>query len=302
MKRKIIKLGSATLVTSLPSKWAKKLNIKAGSEVNLSEEGDRLIISTKKANEKKKHQVELTQLHPLINYGLVGLFMKGIDELHVTSEDSKLIGRLQGKPINQCIGWEIIKQGKNECIIQDISGEGDMNFNSVIRRVFFIINGISEEILNAMENGTTKLNHLDAVDINANRFSFLLNRKLLRQGYTEFEKTPVMFYIGTMLEATGDLYRDLGMYIAEKNLKVSKKSVTLFKRVNSFFIAFQELFFKFDVRKAAKLDKEYREFRVEIDKYIDAIKNPREMRCLIFMANIADYVSEMYRNHLIIAL
>jgi len=37
MKRKVIKLGSSTLVTSLPSKWTNMLGVKAGDEIEVTE-------------------------------------------------------------------------------------------------------------------------------------------------------------------------------------------------------------------------------------------------------------------------
>ena len=51
MKRKIIKLGPATLVISLPSKWIKQTHVKPGDEIELEEIDNNLVI---KAEESKK--------------------------------------------------------------------------------------------------------------------------------------------------------------------------------------------------------------------------------------------------------
>jgi len=48
MKRKIIKLGTATLVVSLPSKWTKKFNLKSGNDLELEEANSNLIIEVLK--------------------------------------------------------------------------------------------------------------------------------------------------------------------------------------------------------------------------------------------------------------
>lgn len=302
MKRKIIKLGTATLVVSLPSKWTKKFNLKQGDEVETKEEEKRLIISTRKEFEIEKTTIDITNLKPLINYSISGLYMKGVDELRVESKDPELIERLQEHPISQLIGWEIVEQGKDYCIIKNVSGESPMEFKTIIRRIFLIIKSIAEEIEQAVEKGKTDLSHINAIDTNANRFTFLCARKLNKIGYTEFKKTPVMYYLVIMLEATGDLYRDLANYITEKKVKFNKKSIELFKKVNGFFNNYQKLFFDFNQKDAADLDGRYRKFRKEIDSYIDSVKSTSELRSLMFITNIADYIAEMMRNQLAISL
>ena len=42
MKRKVIKLGRATLVASLPSRWVNANNIEPGDEIDLEERGKNL--------------------------------------------------------------------------------------------------------------------------------------------------------------------------------------------------------------------------------------------------------------------
>jgi phosphate uptake regulator len=302
MKRKIIKLGTATLVVSLPAKWTKKFNLKQGNELETKEEEKRLVISTKKEFESEKATIDITEIGSLLNYSFLGLYLKGVDELRVESENPELIETLHEKPVGQLIGWEIIEQGKNHCVVKDVSGAEPMNFKTILRRVFLIIKSIAEEIEQTVEKGKTDLSHIDSIDRNANRFAFLCGRKLNKAGYDEFKKTPVMYYLTIMLEATGDLYRDLAEYITEKKVKFSKKSIELLKRANTFFNNYQKLFFDFNQKDASDLDSKYRKFKKEIDLYIDSIKNTSELRSLIFITNIADYIAEMMRNQLAISL
>ena len=44
MKRKVSQVGPATLMVSLPSKWARRYSVKPGDEVDLVEDGPKLII------------------------------------------------------------------------------------------------------------------------------------------------------------------------------------------------------------------------------------------------------------------
>ena len=53
MKRKIIKQGHNTLTMTLPSEWVKQLNLKAGDEIDLTEDRGSLCINGKQNNEFK---------------------------------------------------------------------------------------------------------------------------------------------------------------------------------------------------------------------------------------------------------
>jgi len=53
MKRKIIQLAGKTMVVSLPAEWIRKFKVNKGDEVELKEEGKRIIINTDKEFSKE---------------------------------------------------------------------------------------------------------------------------------------------------------------------------------------------------------------------------------------------------------
>ncbi len=60
MRRKVVKLGPATLVVSLPSKWTKKFSINAGDELEMEEHNKNLIISTEKGINIEKEAIDIS--------------------------------------------------------------------------------------------------------------------------------------------------------------------------------------------------------------------------------------------------
>ena len=84
MKRKVIKQGPATLMISLPSKWAKNIGLKQGDEVELIEKGNGLLISSGSVSEGKECLIELKNIKQWIKIilnqfgGLLKIFMKKI--------------------------------------------------------------------------------------------------------------------------------------------------------------------------------------------------------------------------------
>lgn len=300
MKRKIIKLGSATLVASIPSKWIKKQKLKPGQEIDITEDKNNLVISTKPIKTVKKAKLDITTLPRYRNYYIIGLYTLGIDELTITTKDVSKLENFYEHPLSHLVGWEIVEQTKNLVVIKDFMHGQDEDYQSLIRRVFHLMSSIIHDMEDALQKGNYDLNYVNDMDKNINRFCYLLGRKLYNEGYTNYEHTPFMYYFSVMFEATGDKYRDLAEYISEKKLVLSKKSVDFFKRVNKIFFAFSDLFYKYDLNEAAKIDDKYREMRKELEKYVDGIKSPQEIRAVIFIAEISDYLIELLRNSTVV--
>jgi phosphate uptake regulator len=301
MKRKLIQLGSATLVASLPAKWSKKFNLQRGSEVDVEEKEDKLIFSASKKAEVYKAEVNLSNIKRMYNYTLLSYYIKGVDELKVISDNPELISNLQTHPLPEFMGWEIIEQTKNSALIKDLAGNSEMDYESIFRRVFLLIKDMGSQMEDAIEKGDTQLKHVKAIDSNVNKFIFLIQRKLHKQGYTEFEKTAIMMHLAIKLESISDQYRDLGLFITEKKLKLGKKAILLFERVNKYFVDYSNLFFKYNRDTAASMDTEFRKLKEELVGYLEGIKSSAEIRAIIYIANIAEYTAEMLRNQLIIS-
>ena len=62
MKRKIIQIADSTQLVSLPRKWSLKYNIKKGDEVEVEEQGNKLLVSTEKGVELKSIEIDVTEL------------------------------------------------------------------------------------------------------------------------------------------------------------------------------------------------------------------------------------------------
>ena len=59
MKRKLVKQGSATLMLSIPAKWAQLHNLGKGEEVNMEIEEEKLIISSSEIATKNEAAIKL---------------------------------------------------------------------------------------------------------------------------------------------------------------------------------------------------------------------------------------------------
>ena len=94
MKRKVSQIGPATLMVSLPSKWAKKFGVKKGNEIDVEEDSNRLILTIGKASHTKKIDLDVRQFPSLTRRYIMEAYRSGFDDVNVTFqtiEDLKLI-------------------------------------------------------------------------------------------------------------------------------------------------------------------------------------------------------------------
>lgn len=316
MKRKIIQLGSATLVASLPSKWAKRYSLKAGDEINIEEEDNRLIIGTAKDIGTEKKKIEISDMFPIYTYAIQQLYIGGADEIEVTSKDPKLLENLYNNPLPTLLGYEVVNQGKNFLHIKDLTGIKEFDFLTISRRIFLLLKQMLEEIIASVEKGEKDLDHIYTIDRSVNKFSLLCLRIINKRGIDP-KKNPVLFHIIVNLEELGDQLHMFSKYTMNKDVKFSEKSIKFMKDVEKIFALYQKQFFKFDAVQAAKLDKLYRDTastpggmkgkahrnpESKFDKLIESLESRKEARALIFFKNVADILGQAARNQLSIDL
>ncbi|PIN75348.1 hypothetical protein COV18_04125 [Candidatus Woesearchaeota archaeon CG10_big_fil_rev_8_21_14_0_10_37_12] len=301
MKRRIIKLGSSTQVISLPKKWTNHYGLSAGNELDVEEKGKQLTITTEKDTDLEKRTIDLTNLHPLINFGLLALYIGGLDELEITSQNPEHISKLPKKPINQFIGYEIIEQTKNRALVKDVTGIKELELNNILRRVFLLVISSSEELIKSIKAKEKDYSHIAAIDLNVNRFAFLSLRLLNKRGADDYKHTPVMYHLVSQLESIGDDYDDLTEYLTNKKIVPDGIALVFLEKVDHLLRDYYSIFFKFDLDKATKIDAKYRKMLKDFEFSISRAK-PNQLRVLVFAEQIANKIGDMLRHQLVISL
>ena len=306
MKRKVVEQGGVTLMLSLPRKWTKKHSLKKGDEIEIQEKDRDLIISPAGAvPETERYHIDLTDLPPLINFGLSALFIRGVDELEIVSKNPEYIEKLQEKPISQFIGYEIIEQSKNRCLVKDLSGSrtvDDQYYPSLFRRIFLLLISQGEEIIKAVEEQRHDIGHVVSIDLNINRFCFHCMRMLNKYGYTEYRHTPTMFHLVALMEDLGDTFKDMADHIAKNKVTFTPQQTGVMKRCYQLLKDYQPLFFRFDAQQAALLDSRYRKLQDELEETLRQTRPPTQLRGMMHWRTMSDLIAKMLRNQLTVAL
>ncbi len=264
MKRKIVKLGPATLVVSLPSRWAKEFNLKQGDELELEQQNSDLLISTEKGYKIKKETVDLTNIDALMKRIVASKYLKGADEVEVKVDSPEKSGTIQ-KRVDEMIGMEIIEQGKDRLLLKDMGSRED-TFDSILKRVLFLLNQVSEESLKAIKNRETGLQYLENMELNINRFTDYCFRLLNKKGHYNIRKTAVYYCILFLLEDLGDHYKKLIHNISENKVRLSNDLIKLYEKIRNYHRNFEKMFLKFSYEEAINLARERDKLIKEINK------------------------------------
>jgi phosphate uptake regulator len=321
MKRKIIRQGHNTLTLTLPSKWAEKFNIKAGDEVDLTEQGKDLKISVeKKGNGEEIALIDISGLIvPMVWRLISSVYRAGYNEVKISFEAKSFRdvytsftyntiqvlkdgGEEQLSPleaiqalVNRFIGFEIIEQKTNYCIIKDLGNTNLKEFDNTLRRIFLLLQTMSEAVLNNIKDDKKEeLKGVHIIDTNIDRFEDFCLRVLNKEGYSDFKKTPTMYSLILLLEMVGDEYKKLGLHLLKFKRPKNKNIIKFATYSDTMLKLFYDLYYDFSNKKAEqiyKTDKEYAELFEKV--YTDLTPEESELlhhlkKINIFMLSLTE--------------
>ena len=254
IKRKIVLHGPSTLTISLPTKWVKKFKVKKGDELNIEEYGRELRINTEKEFSPERKEINIGNLKKLGRTYLTSSYRQGYEEVELSYEDSEYIEAIQNIISREITGFEIIKQGKNSCLIRDIAGHGKDEFDIVLRRIWLLMLDLSEQSLNAIKrNDSANIKIINSIDYSINKFTNYCLRNLVKKGHINFGKTALYYHLIKSLEEIADKYKDLANFFTKEEKKSDKKTISTFNEVNKYLKEFYELYYKYDEQKIEDL-------------------------------------------------
>jgi len=255
IKRKVVLHGNSTLTVSLPSSWIKKFNIKKGDELDIEEHDKELRICSEKEFNLDKKNVDIGNLKRLGKSYITSLYRSGYDEIYLNYDDNKYIEVIQDLISKEIIGFEIVKQGSNYCLIKDLTGQKD-EFDAALRRIWLLTLGLSNESLNAIKkNDINILKSIHFMDNSINKFSNYCLRLLIKKGHVDFKKTPAYYHLIKSLEEIADQYKDLCSFYLSDKCKIDDNLINIFAKINEHLNEFYELFYKYDEQKMEDLFK-----------------------------------------------
>jgi phosphate uptake regulator len=300
MKRKIIKQGHNTLTLTLPSEWVKKFNLAPGSEVDVNERDNGLFISTEKNNSHRKAEFDITEMDiPTIWKYFMAVYREGYDEVlikfkvgHTLESPYKFLtqhrldikyGKKAEKStvleflhdlVNRFVGFEIVEHGKDFVLIKDMSEPTSREFENALRRVFLLINQMSDEICEVLRTKNTKmLGHIHDVDVNLDKFHDYCIRILNKIGNKDCKKTSLLFANLYLLELLGDEFKNISCHLIADYPKSDFKNILeVSESINKQINLYYSLFYNFDLKKVIEMSD------IDMSRYFSVTKVSKKTR------------------------
>ncbi len=282
MKRTLIKQGGAGLTFYVPKKWVDQKGLKAGDEVEVLLEEDKLIIYpgvVKKV--PKKVEITIGQENYNVYRSLIGgLYRAGYDEVKVYFSDRKIISELQ-KTVDSLYGLEIFDVDDKSCIIRCVYVEELTELLSHVNKCLHIIKTMQTIITEDIENKkfvskeelfqfrNTVLKQRDIVS------RVIVQNKLI--GNQDFPCYMLSFLLWIIARNYYNLYEGI-----RTQYVVSKEEFSYFQKTNAFF---SDLFKDWTTRRH-ELSKKHNDYRVLITHGIQLLKTKKGSLVVSYCMNI----------------
>jgi len=291
MKRSIVKHGPSTLTISLPAKWVRENNLNSGSLLDVEEKGPRLIINTKKNYEFITLNLDIKEnIRTCVRY-INAAHRKGCDELILNYSDPSYLKRIEQCLADEILGYEIVKQGKNFCVIKDITGTKMEEFDTLLERIWIIIIAISEDVLEALKNkDKTTVDNIITLDKRINKFTNFSMRILNKRGHLKYKNIPVYYDLLRELEELADQYKYLLEYYSKKDIKTSREYLELLTKINEFLRLFYKSFYK---PKDEDIENLLVETKKMYEKIADYSEKSNEKILITFLFTINDRIRSL---------
>lgn len=260
MKRKIIKLGTATLVVSLPSKWTKKFNLKQGDEIDVEEENSNLLLQTKKGIAAKKEiTIDLAdQDEKGMEIILTHIYRRGFEKIIVKNVNEDILKTIRKVVKNLLLGFEISKRAGDICIIENLAEPTEQKGDVLLRRIFLMVKEIQNKIQSDFEKKNYNDSEIEEIRTQTDKFTIYYRRILSKQ--SEKESTFRWELLTTLMRITHS-YHYMYKYAAENSLKPEKDIILLLKDLQNYFQILYDACFNKDMDKIKQLNQLRKEFQ-----------------------------------------
>ena len=304
IKRKIVQHGNTSLTVSLPISWARKFDLKKGDELDMVEKEKSIIISTAKAFQVNAVELDISGFdEKTIVWHIQALYRSGYDEVKVifgNHSQMNIIQRIMGS----FIGYSIMEQKGNYCIIRTISQVVEQEFESALRRTFLVTLSMAESTYDAFyERKSDSFNSVMVMEETNNQLVLFCHRLLNKYGYNNYAKTTSVYTIISLLENIADNYRNMMKDILDKKIELDYKEdvLEIFNDVNRLLRTFYDIFYKPEHKRVVEMSSNtYSLFGRIMSRMDDS--TPSERYILYYLNIIRNLVGETIGSALALKL
>ena len=251
MRRKVIQIAESTQLISLPRKWCIEHGIKKGEELEVTEEGTKLIVDTAKEFLMTRSKILIEKPEKLFGQTIRSTYIMGVDELEVEFGQPEVLKLVQNESA-KLLGFEIVSHSNKGCVIRSVASALDTEFDSILRRTLLLLTEMAKDSLVALKSGNfSALSEIVERERINNKLTAFCLRVLNKKGYKDRKKMTAMYGLVCELEYLADEYREISNYVQAKKCRLDPKVLSLFQGMVERTQEFYELVYKFTIESLA---------------------------------------------------
>jgi len=285
VRRKVVLQGGVALTVSIPSRWAKTNNVTKGDEVNVLENGNSLMIYPKQINSeaKLKHTAHIRYNPESFGIRISNLYEKGYDEISVEFGNQNCLRDIEEK-ISNLIGFVVVEQKENKCLIRSMSKPSEEEFRNILRRNFLIVLTIANNILELVKKvDDGLLSDTISLEKTNKKLAMFSRRYILQRSDSESTR---LYSLVKDLERVSSEYTNMRGFVTENRDLIDNKSLKLIGEVNSLLKILYLNYYNNDKWNLSNFCNKKQFIQAKIARLLDNGHNLGVMYNLIVIINI----------------
>jgi phosphate uptake regulator len=255
MERKIVQHGPATLMVSLPAKWAREKGLKKGDTLEITQKENGLLMNLDKTKHKDETSLDLSSLEESsIRTLLTNAYRLGYDKINIHFTDKDALKTIKELSEKNLLGFEVTSKSKKGCVIENITEPSLEQFDNIFSKVFSNIEDlfiIGENLLNG------KKDDYEDIDRKIQQFDNFCKRVLVKNSLFENNFLQWSFH-SSLIHGTRELYH-LFEYLSKKKIKTSNYELLLLEKCKKMFGMIREAYDKEDIKILERVHEEEKE-------------------------------------------
>jgi phosphate uptake regulator len=232
MRRKLVKQGAATMMISLPAKWIKENSLKKGSEIDLEQADNNLLVSAKPIEEVKKEiTIKLANLtESSIRTLITNTYRRGYDIINVNFDNEKQFKILNQIIKTKLIGFDVTKKEKNSCIVESITEPSTDQFDTIIKKIFYNISELFEITKKRMQDKKEVNNYIE-VEERIMKYDNFCRRVISKRKIINPKSEFLWTFLALLIHGQREIYhlnKLLGIKVSDKIKELLEDAKSMF--------------------------------------------------------------------------
>lgn len=183
MKRKVLRIGNASLAMSLPSDWVRLNSLQPGADLNVESAGSQLRVSALADTPEREITITLPKATEFAKRLIFSPYIQGYAVIRVRYEDPAVMPLIEDA-LTYLMGFEIVDQQPGRLTVRNVaeglSEEFDPIFNRIVHLVRLIATNVQKSDASLFDETRSYLRMIDRLHIFCRR---LLNTRVRLEPY-----------------------------------------------------------------------------------------------------------------------